>query len=135
MDQSIQHLRLRPHHVLCIPFLDAELMSDRGEKFLHEYLELMEILISDEDTMIEVTRGVDDLCQHCLHLGEGRCVSRIGDEEKVRRWDAKVMEGLGLNYGDKKTSMEIKGFIKHKAPLDFCRTRCPWKSICMVWEK
>ncbi len=110
-------------------------MSDRGEKFLDKYQELTDRLVSKESTLIEVTRGVEDLCQYCSHLGEGRCVNPYGDEEKVRRWDAKVLEGLGLAYGDKKTSVEIRGLIKEKAPLDFCRKRCPWKSICAIGEE
>jgi len=135
MDQPQRYLRLRPHHILCIRFLDLNLMKDRGEKFLHKYRELTAGLIADEDTLIEVSRGMEDLCQYCHHLGEGKCISPYGDEEKVRRWDAKVLEGLGLNYGDRRTAAEIKRLIKQKAPLDFCRNRCPWKSICSVWEE
>ena len=91
------------------------------------------MLASDEETMIEVTCGVDDLCEHCSYLGENICISPFGDEEKVRRWDSRVMEGLCIKYGDKKTSGEFKRLINHTAPLDFCRDRCPWKSICTVF--
>jgi hypothetical protein len=88
---------------------------------------------SHEDDLIEVTCGVDDLCKCCPNLGENECVSPSGDEVKVRRWDTKVMVGLGLKYGSRKTAGELRRIINQKSPLDFCRDRCPWKTICTVF--
>jgi hypothetical protein len=58
----------------------------------------------------------------------------LNEEEKVRRWDTRVMEGLTLKYGNRKTAGELRRLINHNAPLDFCRNRCPWKTICTVFN-
>jgi hypothetical protein len=108
---------------------------DRGGLYEHASRTIREIMGSHEDDLIEVACGVDSLCQHCPNLGEGRCDSPFGDEEKVRRWDMKVMEGLGLTYGDRKTAVELRRIIDQAVPLDFCRNRCPWKSICTVFDQ
>ena len=124
-------VRLRPHHILCIRFFDME-PGDRGEAFMRAYRDTIAMLTMDEGTVIEVACGPDDLCGPCTYLGQGRCVSPFGDEDKVRRWDARVMDGLGLSYGERKTSGEIRRLIGQRAPLDFCTGRCPWKPVCTV---
>jgi len=133
VDRTIHYVKLRPHHILCIRFLGTE-PPDRGEGFEHIYREMIATLTSDEDTIIEVTHGPDDICEHCSYLGDNRCISPFGDEEKVKRWDTRVLDGLCMNYGDRRTSGEFKRLINQKAPLHFCRDRCPWKTICTVFR-
>ena len=132
-NESIPHLRLRPHHILCLRFLSFE-PPDRGSEYEHASREIREIMSSHEDDLIEVTCGVDDLCQYCPNLGENKCISPFGDEEKVRRWDTKVMDSLDLKYGSRKTVGELRRIINQNAPLDFCRGRCPWKTMCTVFR-
>jgi hypothetical protein len=126
-------MRLRPHHILCARFISIE-PPGRGEDFDVLSRRIRDMLISQEETPIEVTQGVDDLCGPCPNLSDNRCISPFGDEEKVRRWDARIIEGLGLTYGEKRTAGELRTLINHKAPLDFCRNRCPWKTICSVFD-
>ncbi|MEW6079914.1 MAG: DUF1284 domain-containing protein [Thermodesulfobacteriota bacterium] len=128
------HIRLRPHHILCIRFLGFE-PPDRGGVFDRVYRETIAMLIAGGEERIEVTRGADAVCAHCSHLENGRCVNPLGDEEKVGRWDARILEGLGLDYGDRMTSGELAALIRNKTPLAFCSERCPWKTICKVFER
>ena len=125
-------LRIRPHHILCLRFLGFE-PPGRGDDYDRTSREISETLTSHEDDLIEVWHGVDDLCRYCPELGGNRCISPFGDEDKVRRWDEKVLEGLGLKYGDKLTAGEIRRLVDRKAPLGFCKDRCPWKSICKAF--
>jgi len=111
-------MKLRPHHILCVRFLNIEAM-----------------LSSAEEPAIEITRGVDELCAACPSLGENGCVNPFGDEQKVGRWDARVMEGLGITYGVVKTAGELRRLIDSKRPLNFCKERCPWNSICAVFDR
>ena len=76
-----------------------------------------------------------ELCAACPSLGEGGCVSPFGDEEKVGRWDTRVMQGLGIAYGEVKTAGELRRLIDSKRPLTFCKERCPWRSICAVFDQ
>jgi hypothetical protein len=133
MNEAGPYLRLRPHHLLCLRFFGIE-PPDRGNEFECVSREIREILISNEDDLIEVTYGVDYLCGYCPYLGENKCISPFGEEEKVRRWDTRVMDGLNLKYGNRKTAGELRRLINHNAPLDFCRDRCPWKTICTVFN-
>ncbi len=124
-------LRLRPHHIFCDRFLPLELVV-RGEEFARAVDEIKELTRPESDAVIVVTEGPDQLCLHCPDFGDNRCESPVGDEEKVRRWDARVLEGLGVSYGDGMTAREWHELIEKKAPLAFCLGRCPWKAVCAV---
>jgi len=102
----------------------------RGEEFARAVNEIKELTETESDLIIIVTEGPDQLCDYCPDYKNGRCENPIGDEEKVRRWDAKIQEGLGISYGEKITVKALLALIREKAPLDFCRTRCPWKTFC-----
>lgn len=125
-------LRIRPHHILCLRFLGFE-PPGRGSEYERASREIREMLTTHEDDLVEVWYGIDNLCRFCPELGGTRCTSPFGDEDKVRRWDEKVLQGLGLGYGDRLTVGEIRRLVNRKAPLDFCRNRCPWKPICNVF--
>jgi hypothetical protein len=62
--QKPAKLRLRPHHVMCEPFMVLETF-DRGEAFNTLATRMKEALESEADTVIEVTEGTDDLCKEC----------------------------------------------------------------------
>jgi hypothetical protein len=126
-------LRLRPHHIFCDRFLPLELVV-RGEEFARAVDELKELARPDSDAAIVVVEGPDQLCVHCPDYGDGRCESRLGDEEKVRKWDEKIREGLGIAYGQRLTVRALLALIEEKAPLAFCATRCPWKAVCRVFD-
>lgn len=124
-------IRLRPHHILCVRFFEIK-PPDRGDDFDSLCMKVRELMTSGTDTPIEVTEGVDDLCVPCPNLGENKCISPFGDEDEVRRWDARVLTGLGITYGQTWTAADLRNHIDERVPLEFCRTRCPWKSICTV---
>lgn len=124
-------MRLRPHHILCVRYLTID-PPGRGDEFTDLCRRVRDLMTSDTDTVIEVTEGVDDLCGPCPYLGEGWCVSPFGDEVEVRKWDARVLMGLGLRYGLQMTTGALREIVRQKVPLEFCLNRCPWRSICMT---
>jgi hypothetical protein len=124
--------KLRPHHIFCKTFLT---LPDRGEEFKRASLSIKELIESNCDAIIEINQGVDMLCRSCPDCREDRCESPHGNEDKVRKWDAIILKGLGISYGEKRTIQELREIIGRKAPLDFCRTRCPWKEICTVFNR
>lgn len=128
-------LRLRPHHIFCDRFLPLKLVV-RGEGFARAVEEIKELTRPESDAVIVVAEGPDRLCAHCpdFDFKNHRCESPAGDEEKVRRWDARVLVGLGVSYGDGMTAGEWHELIKKKAPLAFCLSRCPWKAVCAVTQ-
>jgi len=125
-------IRLRPHHLFCSRFLPLELLM-RGEGFARVVEELKLLTLAESDVVVAVNEGPDQVCEYCPDYGEGRCQNPVGDEEKVRKWDRRVLEGLGLSYGEEITIRDLAALVAERAPLDFCRDRCPWKSVCSVF--
>jgi hypothetical protein len=124
-------LRLRPHHIFCNRFLPLQYLT-RGEEFARAVNEINKLTQSEGDLIIIVTEGPDQLCNYCPDYKNNRCENPIGNEEKVRRWDSKILRGLGISYGEKIAAKALLALIREKAPLDFCQARCPWKTVCEV---
>jgi hypothetical protein len=131
-DEKQETLRLRPHHIFCGRFLPLENLI-RGEEFASAMKKIKELTQLESDLIITVTEGPDQLCKSCPEYRNGRCESPIGSEEAVRRWDSRILKGLGISYGQEITARALLALINDKAPLDFCQTRCPWKAFCGVF--
>jgi hypothetical protein len=129
--ENPETLRLRPHHIFCNRFLPLDNLI-RGEEFARAVNEIKALTESESDLIIIVTEGPDQLCNYCPDYKNNRCENPIGDEEKVRRWDSKIQQGLGISYREKITVKALLELIREKAPLDFCQARCPWKTFCGV---
>jgi len=126
--------KLRPHHVFCKTFLTID-FTERGEEFKRVSSAIKELIASNSDAMIEIIQGVDGLCRSCPDCRDDRCESANGNEDEVRKWDAIILKGLGISYGEKRTIQDLREIIGRKAPLDFCRTRCPWKTVCTIFNR
>jgi hypothetical protein len=128
---NAEKLRLRPHHVFCERF-SSWILPERGEAFNDLERKIREALGSGTDVVIEVVEGVDDLCRVCPLCQNDRCQSPEGDEDQVRKWDAIVLKGMGVSYGDKLTGKGFSVLIGDKAPLAFCHNQCKLRSACNV---
>ena len=127
-------LNLRAHHIFCVPFLD-HLFSDRGEAFNKVEDMIKKVMLSDDNEMlVKVTEGVDELCRECLLCKDDRCESPKGDETEVRKWDAIILKGLGMEIGKILKLADIQSIISEKAPLDLC-FRCQWRKDCRMGRK
>jgi hypothetical protein len=116
---------------MCEPFMVLETF-DRGEAFNALATHIKESLESQTETLIEVIEGTDDLCRECPLCKDDRCQSPDGDETAVRKWDAIVLRGLEISYGDRLTAGHLMALIKQKLPLQLCLTKCRWKNACRV---
>ncbi|MFH1623970.1 MAG: DUF1284 domain-containing protein [Pseudomonadota bacterium] len=130
--QGLEIAKWRPHHIYCEQFLATD-FPDRGEKFDNVAHKIRETIRSGADIIIEVIEGVDELCRFCPLCKDNRCQSPNGNEDEVRKWDAIILKGLGITYGEKMAAKDFRALIKQKTPLDFCRTRCPWRDSCSVF--
>ena len=126
--------RWRPHHIFCVRFLPGK-ASGRGDEFDRESEKIREMMRSGMDTVVQVTQGADDLCTFCPDCKNNRCENTYGDEDQVLKWDAKIMKELDISYGQKMTIKTLRAVIENKAPLDFCRQRCPWRSLCLIFDQ
>jgi hypothetical protein len=130
---ALNKARFRPHHTFCERFLKVE-ASERGEEFERAWEKKRDILETQDDAVVEVIEGVDEICLVCPECRDDQCQSPPGGEQGVRKWDGILLKGLGINYGETRTSKEWRILIYEKAPLEFCKTRCPWRSRCTVFE-
>jgi hypothetical protein len=80
---------------------------------------------------IEVVFGADDICKKCPNLiNPGICKS----EERVRRFDRKVIEYFGVKekryiYGE--IIREINSFMTQPIMNDIC-SECSWFTACAL---
>ena len=123
--------RFRPHHIFCQRFLTLR-FPERGEEFAEAKRRAIEIIGSHEETLVEAIEGVDQICRVCLNRRGDRCESPAGSDDAVRKWDAIIMKGLGIAYGETRTAKQWRTLIDGKAPLPLCTSRCPYRSKCTI---
>jgi hypothetical protein len=134
MDNALDTLRLRPHHLFCRRYqLDDE--PDTDNEFGIFGRKIRKILQSGTKTPVIVTEGVDDLCAICSHNKNCRCENPHGDEEKTRRWDSILLDNLGISYGDRLTAGVLRSITDEKAPLPFCISKCKLRERCSIHQK
>lgn len=119
--------------MLCERYLDIDI-SGRGPAFCEMIDAIRRMLASGPEEVIEIIEGPDGLCRVCADFRNGRCVSEQGDESAVRKFDRLIMRELGLSFGDRRTVREINEIVYKRAPLALCRSRCPWRTQCRVFE-
>jgi len=133
VDRSAEILKWRPHHIFCEQFMTLD-FSDRGVEYKRVESRIKDVMNTDSDRIIETHEGVDELCMSCPLRQNDRCESPNGNEDAVRKFDGAILKELGLSYGEQRSVQDFRRLIEKKAPLDLCRTRCPWKTNCRVFE-
>jgi len=129
----VKKVRFRPHHIFCERFLKVE-VPNRGEEFEQVSQKVRDIIERQEDVIVEIIESIDELCQACPDCRDGRCQNPRGNEEAVKKWDDIILKGLEINYGEARTSKDWRILIHQKAPLNFCKSRCPFRSSCTVCQ-
>ncbi len=89
----------RPHHIVCERLMNIE-FPDRGIEFVEAKQKLRDLMESQHDILVEPVKGVDKICTKCPNCRSERCCSPMGDEDAVRRWDVRLLQGLGVEYGE-----------------------------------
>ena len=117
-------MKLRPHHIYCFHILGLT-DPDRGKDYMDVRSEIEQRFV-EEDGNVEVNEGPDMLCAPCTYYDGTGCTHPKGDETQVRKWDARILQGLGIEYGQNINIADIKRLIKENMPLDFCLSRCPY---------
>jgi len=130
LNKEPQALRLRAHHICCIPSWKIAL-EGRGSDFYQIENKIKDIMLSQPESLVMVAEGVDELCKVCPLCVDERCNSPQGNEDEVRKWDATLLKELGLPLGSCLTSGEWRALMEQKTPFKLCK-RCQWQKICSV---
>ena len=117
-------MRLRPHHIYCFHLVDFYDYS-RGREY-EEARAKIKRLFQGEENNIEIKEGPDFLCEACPYFNGQICSHPKGDEKEVKKWDTRILKGLGLQFGQVLKVEEVKSLIKEKSPLNFCLTKCSY---------
>jgi len=123
-------MRLRAHHICCVRFWSNP-VTGRGKAFEETEERIRQALRPESGVSITVVEGIDELCNVCPDCDGERCVSRNGDEEKVRKWDSILLSELGVSYDTTFSAGEWESVVKEKVPLKLCQ-KCKYKVICSV---
>ena len=118
-------IRLRPHHLLCTQGYQGKGYS---AAFVRNMNAIAARLRNEPETRIELTFGADSLCACCPHrIGENRCDT----QEKVTRFDRKVIEYFGLREGEYSYQALIRAIDAQITPAvlaDICAD-CAWYPV------
>ena len=129
----MEKVKFRPHHLYCERFFKVD-VQNRGEQFEKVSQKIKDIIERRENVIVEIIEGIDELCQVCPDCRNERCQNPRGNEEAVKKWDDIILKGLEINYGEAKTSKDWRLLIQQKAPLEFCKRGCPFRSNCTVCQ-
>ena len=127
-NDSDRPLKLRPHHICCLPFLTLD-GDNLDRSFFDTLISVQEALKSELGLYIETVEGPDYVCQACPSCIRGRCESPPIQEEKVRKLDRFLLRDLGMAYGQILTVEEWQSVISRKWPYRLCRI-CRWRHHC-----
>lgn len=94
-------MKLRPHHGLCIRFFE-------GKGYSEAFVENMKNVIAtlENDSIIEITKGKDEICKACPNMVNGICTDHV----KVSNYDQQVLDYIYQVLGEKINDLSYKRF-------------------------
>jgi uncharacterized protein len=123
-------VRYRPHHFLCSLGFEGKGYSDRFTANMSAIV-MGRLRAADGDaTVIEVTRGLDDICAPCPHNRGHAC----DVQAKIDRLDTTHAAALSLGDGHSLTWGQAKARIRSQVPpgsLTALCAGCEWEPYGM----
>lgn len=118
---------IRPHHLLCLQFFEGKGYSD---DFVKHMTEIHEKLLN-ENPVINIVSGVDDICKNCPNNEGGKCIKEISVSGNDRRTYEAIKGDVerGQTWSEL-TEIVYKNII-HKGRLKQVCETCRWSDICM----
>ena len=118
-------INLRPHHALCAQFFEGKGYSEQFVAHMYGVLSALE-----RGACVTIADGCDCICIGCPNNRNGVCET----DEKVKAIDRRVMEAMGLSYGETLSWRELSALAKERVILpgrlsDVCRD-CEWIDVC-----
>jgi hypothetical protein len=126
--RKVTILRLRPHHICCIPFLNFD-GGNLDKRFFEVLTDTKQKLTSQPELTVIAVEGVDDVCHACPSCVDDRCASPTIEEEMVRKLDQFLLRDLRKSYGETLKVSQWQSLISEKWPYRLCRI-CRWREYC-----
>jgi len=132
----MEKLRLRPHHLLCIPrYFRGGYNKEYADNFRRICFSIREKPYLD----IEIVLGCDDVCEKCSYRQDNTCTKREGINELILIQDRKVLETLKIKTGDIFKAKDIFTLsinkIKNEDLEKFCKIYrgCDYLNSCISY--
>ena len=127
---SDEPIRIRGHHLLCMLGFRGLGYSD---EFVSNMRRIVDRVMGDPDTVLELIAGCDAICEACPHQVGGYCVKSSDSKGKIGTSDAAILAHIGLAPGTRVTAREAyKAVASTISPEDigalFC-VRCGWREL------
>lgn len=120
-----QPYSIRPHHGLCLGFF-------RGMGYSGAFAENMAAVKAamDENPLVCLVGGADDICAACPNNVSGRCESG----EKPGRYDQEVLRRCGLSVGEVLPYQTLEERVRRDILVPGQREEicgdCQWSALC-----
>ncbi|MBP0967859.1 MAG: DUF1284 domain-containing protein [Oscillospiraceae bacterium] len=122
-------LRLRPHHLLCIPHFTGH---GYDAAFTANMTAVTDLLRAHPETPVILTPDCDDLCAACPHSKDGVCAS----QEKVTALDSAVLAACALPAGHPAAWSALTEPVRRCIlQTDLFRqicSSCEWYDLCRI---
>ena len=127
---SDEPILVRGHHLLCI-------LGFRGHGYSHQFVRNMSLVadrvMSEPETILELTNACDAICAACPHKAHGCCAKSDDSETRAQRADVAILERIECPPGTSISAGEALQLIGERISSDeigtvFCR-RCGWREL------
>ncbi|MGP1612117.1 MAG: DUF1284 domain-containing protein [Catonella sp.] len=119
--------KIRPHHGMCIAFFKGKGYSEEFTAHMKEMIPILE-----ENPLVYLSVGTDELCSKCPHNACGVCKSA----DKVGLYDREVLKRCGLSDGMVLPYLDFKKAVYDNILLAGKREEicgdCQWNELCQV---
>ncbi|MEK6820228.1 MAG: DUF1284 domain-containing protein [Nanoarchaeota archaeon] len=90
-------IKLRAHHLLCIPRFYGRGYNGQYEK---SFEEICRTIRENPEVKVQIVRGTDQICSRCPYEQGDACNKRAGINHWILFQDQKVLYKLGISVGD-----------------------------------
>lgn len=118
-------VKIRPHHLLCTQGFSGKGYND---EFTSNMSDITSHLRNTPKACIRIVFSTDEICEECPNMLD---VNLCKDDEKVKRFDKKVIEYFGIEekeYIYNHIVSEINSKMTASTMDDICGD-CPWYPV------
>jgi len=106
-------LKIRAHHLLCIPRYYS---GGYDKTFAKMHKKVCRAIRKNPEQKIKILRKVDDLCAKCPHRKGQICIMDSGSQENVMAHDTRVIKRLKIKENSIHKAKEIFNLSMSKIP-------------------
>lgn len=124
-------IKLRAHHLLCIPRFKG---GSYDKKSKERFFEIQEKIKKNPNLVFKIIRNVDYGCMACPHMKNKKCMKTPESNKAIKRLDLKVLKELKIKENSIHKARKIFKLsiskIKNRELNKICRN-CEYLKYCL----